>query len=316
MNPGQHLDFSSATEEDSFMDNEINRSEPMMGLHDFAWYMLPTVVTVPPLGLPTNALVIRLLLGKPGICSTSEIFTLNLALFDMLFCVMVLTEYIRFLCNTTAEAANFMAWGLNQAGGPMLLCMLNLDSYIAVCHPLVFLRLKNPKLRVSLCLVVSALTVACCCLVKVSSVFKWNVILALLSTAIVIISTCNILILKSLSKSGPSRKEVHPVKKRAFKLVLTTFVMVNFHYLPPVGEYLLRQFGPSSFRPFSVITLASYMVLSLGSFVQPLSYLVRTKHLPKIGCLCGSTAEKKPSCNSLEQQPDFHDMKCKGRPGL
>lgn len=115
--------------------------------NDLVWYLLPTVLTVPPLGLPANALVIRLLLGKPGICSTSEIFTLNLALFDILFCLMVSVEYIRFLCDRTAEAANFLAWGLNQAGGPMLLCLLGLDSYVAVCHPLVFLRLKDPKLR-------------------------------------------------------------------------------------------------------------------------------------------------------------------------
>lgn len=62
-----------------------NNTIDMLG--DLVWYFLPTVVIVPPLGLPANALVIRLLLGKPGICSTSEIFTLNLALFDMLFCL-------------------------------------------------------------------------------------------------------------------------------------------------------------------------------------------------------------------------------------
>ncbi|XP_044043004.1 somatostatin-like receptor F_48D10.1 isoform X2 [Siniperca chuatsi] len=129
----------------------INQNNTRLG--DVVWYFLPTVVTVPPLALPANALVIYLLLGKPGICSTSEIFTLNLALFDMLFCFIVLIEYIRFLCNQTMEAANFLAWGLNQAGGPMLLCILGLDSYVAVCHPLVFLRLKDPKLRLLLCLV-------------------------------------------------------------------------------------------------------------------------------------------------------------------
>lgn len=268
-----------------------NNTDDRIGV--LVWYFLPTVMTVPPLGLPANALVIRLLLGKPGICSTSEVFILNLALFDMLFCFFVVFEYINFLCNQTAKAANFMAWGLNQAGGPMLLCILGLDSYLAVCHPLVFLRLKDPKLRLSVCVVVSAVTFACCILVKISAVYKWSVILGVLSAAIVTISTCNILILHSLRQSGPNKKEVHPVKKRAFKIVLTALVLVNIHYIPPLIEYVIRKIGPVFFRPYSIITSITYIVLSMGSFVQPLCYLVRTKQLPKMRCLCCSPAETK-----------------------
>nr|XP_020499694.1 G-protein coupled receptor 15-like [Labrus bergylta] len=256
------------------------------------WYLLPTVLTVPTLGLPTNVLVLRLLLGKPGVCSTSEIFTLNLAIFDFLFCITVIVEFSRLLLIKTMEAYNFLAWGLNQAGGPLLLCMLSLDSYMAVCHPLVFLRLKDPKLRLFLCLGTSVLTVGSCALVKLKSSFKWKVIMVLQSCVIVIISTCNILILKSLHQAGPGKKKVHPVKKRAFKVVLTAFVLVNIHYIPPVIEYLIRELGPEIFRPFSFLTCVAYIALSVSCFVQPLSYLIRTKRLPKIRCLCGSIAEK------------------------
>lgn len=237
------------------------------------------------------ALVIRLLLGTPGICSTSETFTLNLALIDMLFCFIFLAEYIRFVCYQTIETANFVTWGLNQAGGPMLLCMLSLDSYMAVCHPLVFLRLRNPKLRLSLCLLVNAIAALCCCLVKVSARFKWNVIKVILSITTATISTCNIFILKSLCKSGSRRKEIHPVKKRAFKIVLTAFVLINLHYLSPLTFYLLRQFFPGKFRSISIITRLSYLNVSLSSLIQPLSYLVRTKQLPKMRRHCGSTAK-------------------------
>ncbi|XP_034543547.1 allatostatin-A receptor-like [Notolabrus celidotus] len=275
------------------LNNTTTINEPFSGhsAGPLIWYLLPTVVTVPALGLPANALVIRLLLRKPGICSTSEIFTLNLAVFDTLFCIMVIVEYIRLLWVNTQEAGNFLAWGLNQAGGPMLLCMLSLDCYMAVCHPLVFLRLKDPKLRLSLCITQSLITVGSCILVKLKSPFKWKVILVLLSCVIVIISTCSFLILKSLHQAGPSKKEVHPVKKRAFKIVLTAFVLINIHYIPPVIEYLLREFGPESFKPYSALTCVSYIALSMSSFLQPLSYLIRTKQLPTMSCHCCSAAE-------------------------
>lgn len=74
-------------------------------------YFLPTVITVPPLGLPSNTWVIHILLRKPGICSTSDIFTLNLALINMLFCLLVFAEYIRLLYVRTLEATEFIAWG-------------------------------------------------------------------------------------------------------------------------------------------------------------------------------------------------------------
>ncbi|KAK9540943.1 hypothetical protein VZT92_003360 [Zoarces viviparus] len=255
-----------------------------MEVNYLVWYFLPTAVMVPPLGLPANALVIRLLLGKPGICSTSEIFFLNLALFDMLFCLFFLVEFVLFVCDPTMAASNFVVWGLNQAGGPLLLCLMGLDSYMAVCHPLVFLRLKDPKLRLSACSVVCVVGAVACCLVKFSAKLKWYVISGILCGATAIMTTCNILILRSLRQLGPGRKEVHPVKKRAFKTVLTASVLVNVHYLPPVGEYLLRQFGPSQFKPFSFLTCVAWIALSTASFVQPLCYLVRTGQLPKLRC--------------------------------
>lgn len=270
--------------------NHKNTTEMFLAL---AWYFLPSAVIVPPLGLPTNVLVIRLLLGKPGICSTSEIFTLNLAVFDLLFCVMIVVEYTILLYRKTVEAANFVAWNLNQAGGPMLLCILGFDSYIAVCHPLVFLRIKSPKQRLSVCLLVITITAAYCCMVNVSLPVKWNIIVGLLCVFIMIISACNILMLRSLRQRGPGRKEVHPVKQRAFRIVLTSFVLVITHYFPPITEYALKNLNPCHFPLFSPLTSVSYTALSMSSFVQPVCYLIRTKQLPKIRCFHRFAAETK-----------------------
>ncbi|KAK1886967.1 P2Y purinoceptor 3 [Dissostichus eleginoides] len=173
---------------------------------DLVWDFLPTIVLVPPLGIPANAVVLRLLLGKPNICSTSEIFVLNLAVFDMMFCFMVVIEYIYFMFNNTKANSNFLSWGLNQAGGPMLLCALSLDAFMAICHPLIFLHLKEPKLRLSLCLLVSVLAFTACGLAKLM-LYKMALNLGILMVAMLTISTCNILILKSLRRPGPGGKD-------------------------------------------------------------------------------------------------------------
>ncbi|XP_034004119.1 galanin receptor type 2-like [Trematomus bernacchii] len=251
---------------------------------DLVWYFLPTIVLVPPLGIPANALVLRLLLGKPNICSTSEIFVLNLAVFDMMFCFMVVIEYIYFMFNKTMANSHFLSWGLSQAGGPMLLCALSLDAFMAVCHPLIFLRLKEPKLRLSLCLLVSVLAFTVCGLAKLMPVYKMWMMLGILMVAMLTISTCNVLILKSLRRPGPGGKDLHPVKKRAFKIVFTALVMMNFHYLPSLAESLIKVLFPTLLLPYYIITSFTYLILSMSSFIQPLSYLVRTKQLPKMRC--------------------------------
>lgn len=70
-------------------------------------------------------------------------------------------------------------------------------------------------------------------------------------------------------------------------------MLVNIQYLPTLTEFLVKQFGPNYLKPFSVVTCVTYIIFSMGSFIQPLSYLVRTKQLPKMKCICVSSAETK-----------------------
>lgn len=282
----------------------INGSTPIrdnstsMNLDGLVWYLLPTVITVPTLGIPANWLVIHLLLSKPGICSTPEIFTLQMACFDIMFCFLLVIEFISLVYSKRIEDTFFIAWALNQTGGPILLCLLSLDSYIAVCLPLVFHHLKDCRIRLAVCLLVCAITSASCYLVKASKTQRWNIIRGLMLIAIVVISACTINVLRFLCKSGPSRKKIHPAKRRASKLVLISYVLLIFHYIPTLIDYQVMRNGTEYVQSLVVLSGVSYSFLAMASFTQPLSYLVRTRQIPKIRCLCDSAAKAKN--NGLE----------------
>lgn len=258
--------------------------------YEFAWCFSPGSVLVPPLALPTNALVIRLLMSKPRVTCTSEVFTLQLAILDAFFCLLVFGEYINFLLVRSVLELNFISWGLNHVGGPVLLCLLALDSYMAVSRPVLFLQLKKPKFRLSLCLLVDVFTVVCCYLMKNTTHVKRPLVSVLTISASVITFVCNILVLLSLRQTGPNKKEVHPVKRRAFKIVLTSSLLLNLHYLPMVVESILKFSVPQVFSPFSSLTCLTINLMNTSSLFQPLAYLVRAKKLTLMRPCCGRSA--------------------------
>ncbi|CAL8328379.1 unnamed protein product [Merluccius merluccius] len=131
---------------------------------------MPTAI----LALPINALVLRLLLGKSVICSTSEVFTLLLASFDLVFCLGLWVEYALLLAGGLA-GSHFVSWGLNRVGDPLLLRLLCLDSRVSpvglpgaegppgevvsvrhgYCHSAILIRAEGSVRRMSVACVVA-----------------------------------------------------------------------------------------------------------------------------------------------------------------
>lgn len=90
---------------------------------------------------------------------------------------------------------------------------------------------------------------------------------------------CNIAILLVLRKSGPGRDEMHPVKKRASKMVLIILAIIIFNYLPPVALFPFQDyFSPNVFRCY--IHYIAFGLMDFSSSIQPMLYLSKEK----VGC--------------------------------
>ncbi|XP_063050754.1 G-protein coupled receptor 183-B-like [Engraulis encrasicolus] len=243
----------------------------------------PSLLIVPPLGIPANAFVLRLLLGKAGICSTSEVFVASQAIMDLVFCVSLCCEMAYSFVAGVYERPVCLVF--NQFGGPLHLTCLCLDSFLGVVHPITFMKLKKPLLRLSVCIGNWVFTVFFfACSVFDASFSAWQVAIAQLVIDLVTIYFCLIQVMWALKKPGPGsgKAALHPVKKRAFQTVLGMFVLVNVHYFLPIMNYAAYAANKNSDikdRSLTVSTISA-TVLSLASCVQPLCYLVRVKKLP------------------------------------
>jgi len=96
--------------------------------------------------LPTNSYVIWLIVSGKRIGLAAEFFSLNLAVCEILLCVesvfIFLSYEIEFLW-TVVSAFD----GLASIGHPLFQCLICVERYLAVVHPVTFLKFKPLRYR-------------------------------------------------------------------------------------------------------------------------------------------------------------------------
>lgn len=191
--------FSSQKKQDTSV-KEMNISSNETSSTSFYYlYVLPSVFLVIPLGVPSNVLVLRALVGKPGICSTSEIFTASQALMDLSFCVGQLGEIIY---SFAVGKYSVLSLVFNQIGGPLHFVFTCVDAYLGVLHPVIFMRLKASAYRISICTGMWMTTIGFfgLCLFKG---YMQVIVIPLLTVDLVVIYFCLIQVLWTLNQPGP-----------------------------------------------------------------------------------------------------------------
>ncbi|XP_067431252.1 proteinase-activated receptor 3-like [Thunnus thynnus] len=228
------------------------------------------------LGIPANIMVLWLI-HKSKADSTSDIFIFQLAILDVFFCLIPPLEVanIIFLTNANTWYVMRFFYGLKDFS-PLLLSCICLDRYMAVVHPLTFNEIQDCRHRASLSIVVWLIILAYACVKCVGTLIKLEVFTVMILGAFAFMVYCNIAILRVLRQSWPGRDEVHPVKKRAFKMVLIILAIIVFNYLPPVALFPFKPFF--SEKVFTCyIHYIAFGLMNFSSSVQPLLYLSKGK---------------------------------------
>ncbi|XP_039518565.1 G-protein coupled receptor 183-like [Pimephales promelas] len=235
------------------------------------------------IGIPANILVIANLINTRNEPSTSDIFLGCLAFMDTYFGFMTIIALLNLYHWKSAMGwmALKFSFGVKDTSGPLFLSCVCLDRFIAVLFPIAFGQLKDIKYRIGLSIVVLLLTFAYASaktvggLPNFEKVFTGEVLFAF--TWMVV---CNVSILWALKRSrGSGKDEMHPMKKKAFKMVLSILIIIVSNYLPPVALFPFEDHYPHKIFTCYVQPVG-YAFLNISSTIQPLTYLSRLEKVP------------------------------------
>lgn len=243
------------------------------------------------LGIPANITVLWLIHKNKRDTSTSDIFIVHLAVLDVLFCLIPPLELASFVFLTTSSPWYILRFffGLKDCS-PLFLSCICLDRYIAVIHPIFFTKLKDrqhrPVLGVLIWLIILVYASVKC--VKIKN-FDLVFTVIILSTFVFMVF-CNIVILWALKQSRAGLDAKHPVKKRAFNMVLIILAIIVFNYFPPAALFPFKNYFPEDiFRCY--IHYVCFGLMDFSSTLQPMLYLSKEKFPWRLNCCRTTTNE-------------------------
>ncbi|XP_073809581.1 G-protein coupled receptor 35-like [Danio rerio] len=260
--------------------------------HWFIFYFSVKIVNLFA-GFPMNALVMWQILKKKSEGSTSDIFIFNLSVLDAYFGLMTPVDMVNrlYFNDPTIWYSQRFAYGLKDTT-PLFLTCICLDRYVAVVHPILFTGTRDTGIRIGISMVVWGLILAYSltkCILGILSVNE--VFSGLILSAFSIMVFCNLSIIWVLRKSVAGKEVMNPVKKKAFKMVMTVLAIIIVNYLPPVA--LMPFASTYSFVTLHCkVLLAVFSIMDLSCTIEPLLYI--SKMDQSAFCSCLKSPSKKP----------------------
>ncbi|KAK1886662.1 G-protein coupled receptor 4 [Dissostichus eleginoides] len=227
-------------------------------------------------GTPCNVLVLWQIASRKNDACTSDIFIFNLAVMDAFFCLMTPIEMVNRLLLDDQRIWYFQrfAYGIKDVA-PLFLVCICMDRYMAVVHPILFTGIRDNKIRVGISAVVWGLILAYALTKSILGVMSVNELFSgfiLFSFALMVF--CNLSVIWALRRCMAGKEEMHPVKRKAFKMVLIILAIIVSNYLPPVA--LMPFVSYYSFVAFRCqISISVFSIMDLSCSIEPLLYITK-----------------------------------------
>ncbi|XP_067280744.1 chemokine XC receptor 1-like [Pseudorasbora parva] len=240
-------------------------------------------------GFLIHSYVLWLIVKGTGSGIASEFFNLNISICEIVFSLNCLLSIVvnATRVNGFTTIPQFLQ-GLAFTGRPLFQCLICVERYLAVVHPVTFLKYKPLRYRAICCTVAWIITLGSCLFCLLSSmsctfyIYSWFFSIQLL-LFLSIQLFCLLVILKSLKQSGPGerrreKEEENHMKRRAFIIILITTVTMVIMLVP----YTITGLVTAVKQFYSALWVISFICFMLAGFVQPVLYLHRTG---KLSCL-------------------------------
>ncbi|KAI5616386.1 uracil nucleotide/cysteinyl leukotriene receptor-like, partial [Silurus asotus] len=233
-------------------------------------------------GLPLNCYMLFLLFTEGVRKDIDVTFNVSQCASEIL---LSFTAPLSIACHLNSDLCVVKAlgffWGISMSARCHFQCCVCLERYIAVVHPITFLKYNRARYRLP-CAVVSWIDSLVC---AVSTMFSFpqlpfSTLAAIFSFLFIVDLFCFLMILKALRETGPCDMESDEAggkafKRRAFKLVCVNLMVSLVQSLPLLYLFFVRQ--KFSLEVFNFgIAISLCMNFSAG-FVHPIVFLHRAK---------------------------------------
>jgi hypothetical protein len=219
----------------------------------------------------------------------SEFFALNLAVSEILYslCAVFVFVYIHLPIPPILALLTFFS-GFISHGRPLFQCCICFERYLAVVHPVFFLKYRPLRYKVGCSGLVWLVLFGFCftfLLVKDHQIVICYVSLCEVLVLLSFMLFCCLSVLRALKQPGPGEGEIeregtNKMKMRAFKIILIITVSMMANHLPWV--MVLPFIGVLDSGQFFYAKYVCLYISVVSGFVQPLLYLHRAGKLPCI----------------------------------
>ncbi|KAK2815933.1 hypothetical protein Q5P01_026400 [Channa striata] len=238
------------------------------------------------LSLPINSYIAWLIATGSGGTLEAELLPLNLAVFEILFCLLSIVRFLKMIF-TSVDLLSHFAKAFLWSGRPVFQCCICVEQFLAVVHPVLFLRYKPLRYKVALSVLAWVAIIG----LSLFYTFLYSIYyLCYVGECVVLILVmlfCYFSVLVALKRPGPGRGgkgRGSTVKGRAFLTILV--ITVSF-----LGTYffwcviIISSLNSWSSHDRKLLTRISTTLTFASGFIQPLLHL---RKAGKLWCLKGN----------------------------